>query len=394
MKNRDELMTYLYQATDIPFYICNVRSHISFTHSKIILEELFYYVLSRFQRKGCDAMHPFLLNEGDIFFCGMIQLNENAYFMLGPVCPTRYLDEYLKAQLSDIVHQQLSETLEILKYGPVVTLNNLKNTMCLASRIMASASFSIDDIYLEEHEPKSVAIQKNLINMEYQKGDKDDTTLPRGYEQYFLDAIRNGDPVSLQMFQQRPAKGVIGTMSKNSIRQQRYIFVVAATLMCRAAIEGGLLPEKAFSVCDIYCQKMDEYPDGTDFSSLYISLMNTYIDSVNALKKQGKYSAPVIQMRDYIASHLQQPISMEDLSACCGFSVHWAGRRFAEETGMSVNQYIHRCRLERACQMLKYTDFSISEISNTLQYSSQSYFTEQFKKQYNVTPKKYREQSV
>jgi AraC-like DNA-binding protein len=50
-----------------------------------------------------------------------------------------------------------------------------------------------------------------------------------------------------------------------------------------------------------------------------------------------------------------------------------------------------RRKLEEAKSLLKFTDKSISEISEYLCFSTQSYFQNVFKKKYGMTPKKYRE---
>jgi AraC-like DNA-binding protein len=47
-------------------------------------------------------------------------------------------------------------------------------------------------------------------------------------------------------------------------------------------------------------------------------------------------------------------------------------------------------KIEAAANMLLFSDYSSLEISNYLNFSSQSYFIKQFKKQMGVTPKEYR----
>ncbi|MBO6094387.1 MAG: helix-turn-helix transcriptional regulator, partial [Oscillospiraceae bacterium] len=65
-------------------------------------------------------------------------------------------------------------------------------------------------------------------------------------------------------------------------------------------------------------------------------------------------------------------------------------RRFKAEVGMSVGDYITKCKLEEACDLLVYGSRSLAEISAYLGYSSQSYFQNVFKKQYGMTPMQYR----
>ena len=64
---------------------------------------------------------------------------------------------------------------------------------------------------------------------------------------------------------------------------------------------------------------------------------------------------------------------------------------FAKETGITVKDYIIRAKVTTAQNMLKYSDFSLSDISLALGYSSQSAFTASFRKMTGMTPKQYRD---
>jgi AraC-like DNA-binding protein len=51
-----------------------------------------------------------------------------------------------------------------------------------------------------------------------------------------------------------------------------------------------------------------------------------------------------------------------------------------------------RSRIEKACQRLRETEKSITDIAYELGFCDQSAFTAQFRKRMTLTPKKYREQ--
>ena len=58
---------------------------------------------------------------------------------------------------------------------------------------------------------------------------------------------------------------------------------------------------------------------------------------------------------------------------------------------MGVKDYIIKAKIDTAKNILRYSDFSILDISISLGYSSQSAFTAAFRKLVGMTPKKYRD---
>ncbi|MEG1659090.1 MAG: two-component regulator propeller domain-containing protein [Bacteroides sp.] len=62
-------------------------------------------------------------------------------------------------------------------------------------------------------------------------------------------------------------------------------------------------------------------------------------------------------------------------------------------TGMTVNDYIIKIRIEKAAQLLAETNLTITEISDNVGFAYQRYFSTQFKLQKGVTPSQFRQQS-
>ena len=60
-------------------------------------------------------------------------------------------------------------------------------------------------------------------------------------------------------------------------------------------------------------------------------------------------------------------------------------------TGISPHQYILKCKIERAKELLKNPLLSIADISYSLSFSSQSHFTTVFRRFTGITPNTYRQ---
>ena len=77
----------------------------------------------------------------------------------------------------------------------------------------------------------------------------------------------------------------------------------------------------------------------------------------------------------------------------CSFTVRTAyiSKLFHNEVNVTIAQYIQQKRIDAAKNMLTFTDYTISDIANYLQFSTESYFISVFGKFCGLTPKKYRE---
>ena len=85
-------------------------------------------------------------------------------------------------------------------------------------------------------------------------------------------------------------------------------------------------------------------------------------------------------------------ITIKELAEYTDLSPSYLSRLFKKELGISISDYISEKKIEKAENLLKYSDFTFIEIANYLAFSSQSHFIQTFKKAVGLTPKKYRDQ--
>ena len=109
------------------------------------------------------------------------------------------------------------------------------------------------------------------------------------------------------------------------------------------------------------------------------------------IRKGGAISLHVKRCTDYIYDHLHENITLADLAQREKLNPSYLSKLFSKELGMGVKDYIIKAKIETAKNILRYSDFSILDISISLGYSSQSAFTAAFRQATGLTPKKYRD---
>jgi AraC-like DNA-binding protein len=203
-----------------------------------------------------------------------------------------------------------------------------------------------------------------------------------------------GDEGRFRRLYNKPAIGIIGRMSLNDLRQARYSYIGFITILNRAAIDGGVLPEEIFHLSDHYCQLMDSMDSIEEIAQLKLKTGLAYCRKVMQYKGYNNYTIVTRKCCEYIQKHLYEKILIRDLTAVAAINRHSLSIYFKQDTGTTISEYINIKRLEEANFLLKHTSQSISQISELLHYSSQSYFGKKYKEYFQITPQKYRDSVI
>ena len=156
-------------------------------------------------------------------------------------------------------------------------------------------------------------------------------------------------------------------------------------------IDTGMDVDTAYTLGDIYIRKADKAKSVEEVLDITAEMQIDYATRMRDLKKVDVVSVHIKRSIDYILDNLQRQITVNELAAREGLSTGYFSRLFVEEIGINVNQFINDSKIKAAQNMLRYSDFSILDISISLGFSSQSAFSSVFKKMTGMTPKIYRD---
>lgn len=210
------------------------------------------------------------------------------------------------------------------------------------------------------------------------------------FEQIMLSHVEHGRTAEIEAMFRGVVAGRAGTMASDTLRQQKNLLICVATLVTRAAIRGGLGREQAFALSDMYIQKAELMSDILSLTRLNAQMVLDFTKRVEAEKAGIHNSRLVRKARDHILSHISDTVTTEQLAKELGMNRTYLCKLFAEETGLTINQYVTKVKMEEAKRLMDITPKSIADIAAYLGYSSQSYFQRVFKQQYGLTPGQYR----
>ena len=118
------------------------------------------------------------------------------------------------------------------------------------------------------------------------------------------------------------------------------------------------------------------------FNKYYNGVSDKELMNTNSLDKQF-----ITNILEYINQNINDPaLNVENLADELLISRSKLYRKIKVLTGNTANEFIKKIRLEKAKQFLESTDYSISEISFKVGFSSPSYFTKCYKTLFGRLP--------
>lgn len=96
----------------------------------------------------------------------------------------------------------------------------------------------------------------------------------------------------------------------------------------------------------------------------------------------------------YIDQNYAEDMSLESLAEYMKMNKYYMAHEFKNNIGISPINYLIERRIKECKSLLTTTSLSIAEISETVGFSSQSYFSQIFKKNTNLTPKQFRDKGM
>lgn len=342
----------------------------------ILSEELRELLKNRIMNQKTPVIYQ---DENKVIFCGMRE-KMTKMLLLGPICieDMSYVEIHRYCKAYQIENEQCP---------PKLKLQNLLALLELLSYIKIEEKYEDEEIL-----DANGLIEKQEIGLEADvRIDTEDI-----YHHTYQEEVKTMDYIREENLEEvvgavELLASTAGKLSENEIRNERNLGICSITLATRAAIEGGAAPAKAYKLSDLYINKIDQCKRMTEIFEYRKRSLYDFAKLVVEEREKRANSRYTEQCKEYIRKYYHQKICIPDIAEALGVSESHLSRIFKKETGESIQKYSMHMRIERAENLLKYSEASLTEISEYLCFSSQSHFGKVFKVYKNMTPKQYRD---
>lgn len=341
-------------------------------------------------KKGLEGRKAPCLQSGEAgTYFAAIRYKEGIVYM-GPMCHEKLTKTGLKQML-----RSYGAKTEDVRTRPLFTLPEIRNMILITNSMLDNSPLENEEL-LQLNRIVNAGDQNLKRDQEkfllHEEEENEDTACRHSYheEQLLMQAIREGLPADAVRYAENMDKDS-GRLSGNYIRHRRNLAMIGIALCARAAIDGGVSPESAYRISGYYINKCDASQD----PAYMLHYRNRAIEELagrvaEKLNRSGS-SSYIERAQDYIRKHYREKIYLDEVAETLGISEGYLSRLFRKETGECFQDQVNKERVERAKNMLLYSDYSLTQIAEYVNFPNQSYFGKMFKKYKNMTPKAFRD---
>lgn len=177
------------------------------------------------------------------------------------------------------------------------------------------------------------------------------------------------------------------TFRKNRIKRRNFRETTLTLPKRIDHLQGSDLEHKLLQLATFY-------NSGDAFRVLRINAMLSDIlaDCIQ-LKFKADLTTTELRIQEivsYLQAHRNDPFRSREIEQHMGLSYKYMEEFFKKGTGMTIQQYHTMLKIYEAEQLLRTTQYSVSEISAKMGYQDPLYFSNVFKKATGMSPREYR----
>ena len=316
------------------------------------------------------------------------------------VGPTRQIMEseqelHALAFHMDLIGEEAEALISGMRSIVRMPIESVLQMLCAVNYVLNGEKLELKDISIHAQEQAEILLQQERKHAQEKLSTVSEPLQPEhntyDIEQLLMRMVRKGDTAALrEWFAAAPAiRG--GVIAGEPLRQRKNIFIVAVTLASRAAIQGGLSADDAFTLSDSYIQQCELLTTPNRIINLQYRMLLDYTERVERLQRGKNPSKLATAVANYVQHHLSDAIKTQDIADALYMSRPYLSKKFKEDTGENIADFILKEKTEEAKRLLRYSDKSLTAIGSFLGFSSASHFSRVFKTCVGKTPREYRE---
>lgn len=130
----------------------------------------------------------------------------------------------------------------------------------------------------------------------------------------------------------------------------------------------------------------------------YMELLRCYLTQVLVCAVRASEEAERIRtphsittaLVDHLRCHYTEPLSLTELSRMLNYTPQYVSSLFHRDTGMSLQEFLQRMRIEEACRLIEQGEQQMARIAQEVGYGDVKHFARVFRRIKGVSPREFR----
>lgn len=165
------------------------------------------------------------------------------------------------------------------------------------------------------------------------------------------------------------------------------------TMLRKSAEQAGIHPIYLDIISTNFAMLIENAGSTEELDDIKTHMIGAYCRFVQK-QRLDQYSPLVRKAVTYLQVHLAESLTLNNVARGIKVSPSYLSRIFNQEVKESLSNYITRTRIEKAAQLLSFSQMSIQNIAFYVGFNNLNYFSRCFKKYESMTPTEYRSRTT
>jgi AraC-like DNA-binding protein len=208
---------------------------------------------------------------------------------------------------------------------------------------------------------------------------------------FLEESVKTGDIEAIKLYIKIMFISLFAKESKiDSFRLQKNLIIYIFSYIFSTIDDNNIDPDFNIFLTSIITSEFEFCENSSQLLLKAYQLIDKISDSFNFTIK--KSNQKIREARFYIDNNLEKKLTLEKVAREMGISAKYLSTLFFEVTNTTFKEYVNRQRIDKARNLLAYSNKSISEISRQVGIKSPNNFISFFKRYTSKTPNTFREQ--
>ena len=212
------------------------------------------------------------------------------------------------------------------------------------------------------------------------------------YENKIMNLVSQGDLELLKRGLAEMGTSVLPILMSSSLKTEKNYTIIILEKLTSLAIQVGKDILSAIKLRNYYIRKVEEQKEFMGILATRDAAIIHFTKELHGVSNQARTSL-IRCILQYINLKIYDTIKVTELAKQFYLSESALRRRFKEEVGISINEYVNQRKIEESKMMLR-SGVPVGEIARRLSFYDLSHYYRTFKKYTGMAPQYFRDTNV